>query len=214
MPEGASHVADVTEVRLRQILDRVDGWLRYAEAKNAGVVALAGTASAAILAFGRPLSDLPPPVQIGVTVSQIVFLASLILGIASFLPQTALRRPNSGADDQADAQDRTAAPPPAAANLYFYAHLARFDAALLTREVALLDDVEAYDAARHPAHLMLAEQICADARITVRKLRIYGWAAWTAMAGALALAVSLLLRLGLAAGILERTELLESVRFG
>ncbi len=180
--------APSVDALLRSTLDRVDGWLKFAEAKNLAIVALSGTATAALTGFLRG-SDLQVPVAALITGAEISFLLGLATAMLGFLPQTALgqvlSRPLGKVDHESD-------------NLFFYGDLQKYApaelAAAIARRYAGAAD---YDPGAQPLHLDLAAQITANARITVRKLRAFTYAARLVLLGVLLVGSGLLVRLAI-----------------
>ncbi|MGH2618175.1 MAG: hypothetical protein ACRDJC_23350, partial [Thermomicrobiales bacterium] len=74
------------ENRLLTILEMVNEWLQFAEAKNAGLVALDALGLAAILTI-VPAADVPRPVAGGLLVASLLLLLSLGISLWSFIPR-------------------------------------------------------------------------------------------------------------------------------
>jgi hypothetical protein len=177
---------DRTESYLRAILDRVDAWLRFAEVKNGGMIALSATVTTALLATLRNMDDLSVAVRVLFTLAIVLFLLSMSVALFSYLPRMQPEKLAGGA----------AAEPGEADNLYFYGDLAKYTPAGLTEAVARRYAGDgAYDAARYPAHLHLAHQATINSRITARKLRLFNAGGALALGGALVYAVALVVRL-------------------
>lgn len=152
------------EVRLTEMLTRVNEWLRFAETKNTAAVGLSSTALGVIVTFLVAGPPVPPLAGAGLGIGALVLMVSLMLSVASFLPSTDLERQLRRAN---------LAPNPAD-NLLFYGHIARYEPQALVRAVA-----ENYfglggeDAAPSKFALDLAGQIVTNAAITVRKLAFF-----------------------------------------
>lgn len=180
-PEDEARTADL----LADILDRVDGWLKFAEAKNLAASALTGTASGALISLLRGADAMPPIAVAAFGAAEMAFLAALGTAVWSFRPQKApvLRpaRPASGANVD---------------NLFYSQHLAAYSPAELAAEVARrYVDAAVYHPNEHPLHLALAGQIVANAVITNGKLRLFNRASSLVLLGLFLLAAGLLAEL-------------------
>lgn len=159
--------ADLLKANLLDILRFVNDWLKYAETKNAGLVGLASAAAAGTLAYLSDRGGSAPMVVVGVALAELCFVASLLVGIASFLPQTDLGR----------TLDRRLGAPTGADNLYFYGDLAKYAPRPLAEAIARRYVRPGPEpTAIHDDHLDLAAQIVTNARITLWKLRLFAFA--------------------------------------
>jgi|GEM_PF-881848 len=170
---------------LADILDRVDSWLKFAEAKNLAISALTGTASGAMIGLLRGADGMPLPAVAAFGASELAFLGALATAVLSFRPQSAPRirpaRPPSGAPDD---------------NLLYSGHLAAYTPVELAAEVARRYGGDtAYDPTAHPLHAALAGQIVANAVITQAKLRTFNRASFLVLVGLTLLAAGLLAEL-------------------
>ncbi|MCE7939867.1 MAG: hypothetical protein DYG90_15065 [Chloroflexi bacterium CFX6] len=179
-PSDAGPTGDL----LSDILDRVDGWLKFAEAKNLAVTILTGTASAALIGLLRGADAMPPLAATAFTAAELAFLAALGTAIWSFRPQ------------RAPAIRPTPPPPGAADNLLYSGHLAAYAPEDLAAEVARrYAGAAAYDPADHPFHVALAGQIVVNAVITNAKLRAFNRASVFALVGLVLLGAGLVVEL-------------------
>jgi hypothetical protein len=152
------------EDRLVELLDRVIDWLQFAESKNTGIVGLIATALGLIVTFLVAGPSVPTLAGVGLAVGAVALMISLLLSIASFLPATDLERSLVGAREAPGPED----------NLIFYGHLARYEPRALVRAVARSHvDVPPDEVVVSKVAIDLAAQIVTNARITVRKLRLY-----------------------------------------
>jgi hypothetical protein len=136
------------EDRLSDLLDQVIAWLQFAESKNTGIVGLIATALGLIVTFLVTGPSIPTFVGMG-----------LVLG-----PMTDLERVLVG--------DRQ--PPGPGESLIFYGHLARYESRALVQAVAHRDVALRPDEVTMSRFASdLAVQIVTNARITVRKLRLF-----------------------------------------
>lgn len=184
LPVAVPDAAPVAAL-LADILDRVDSWLKFAEAKNLAVSALTGTASGALIGLLRGADAMPPAAVAAFGGSEVAFLAALATAVWSFRPQQdpAVRPERPPVGENSD-------------NLYFSGHLAAYSPQELTAEVARrYAGLAVYDPAQHPHHVALAGQIVANAVITNAKLRLFNRASGFVLLGLALIAVGLLLEL-------------------
>jgi hypothetical protein len=152
------------ESHLADLLDRVIDWLQFAESKNTGIVGLIATALGLIVAFLEAGPSVPTLAGAGLVVGAVALLLSLFTVIASFLPVTDLERALVG----------TREPPGPSDNLTFYGHLARYEPQALIHEVARsYVEVSPDEVPESKFATDLAVQIVTNARITLRKLRLF-----------------------------------------
>ena len=169
---------------LVDLLDRVIGWLQFAESKNIGIVGLNSTFLGLLVVILATGPSVPTLARVGLAVCVLMLMISLPLAIASLLPATDLERYRT--------EER--APPGPEDNLIFYGHLARYEPRELVRAVAChYAQVTSDEVAVSKLALDLAEQIVTNARITVRKLRLYHSALLLFAAGVLIAAAAMTL---------------------
>ena len=174
---------ETLEATLLTVLEMVNDWLKFAEAKNAGAVgaAVGGCAvlSASLTSDKRP--PVPTPAALGLGLGGACLVLALLLALLALLPQTRpqtlLARLLAGRQG----------PPPGRGNLYYYGDLARYTPRALAQALA----------ARHgevpvgDGHLDLAAQIVVNSRITVAKLRLFSLAVGCLAGAVLAVALAL-----------------------
>ena len=161
------------EGRLFHLLEMVNDWLKYAEAKNGGLVAISGLATSAIVSYGSNLTH-PSAWDIGsLTVAAGCFIASVAVGVLSFLPKS----------DSVSIQARMGASPDESDSLYFFGHLSRLTASELVRRVCRLDGENAVCTPEQRSERDLAGQIIINSRITQDKLRRFTTGARFFLAG-------------------------------
>ena len=173
------------ENRLLTILEMVNEWLQFAEAKNAGLVALDALGLAAILTI-LPESEVPDPVARGLVAASLLLLLSLGISMWSFIPRSDIGKLVSAARRQPRATD----------NLYFYGDVCGYRPEQLAAEIACrYDKIGTYDPRQHPSHVDLASQIIANSRITVAKNGYFRVATWIALLALAASAVGMVVAL-------------------
>ena len=152
------------EERLLTLLSMVSDWLKYAEAKNGGILALTAGAAALSLPQIRDTTELSSSAIVVFGLAEGCLLVSATFALASFVPQTNLR---------ARLAERSQ-PPERDDNLYFFGHLAKYEPAALVTAIrdryGLPGDAAVESSA---SHRDLAAQIVANARITLWKLRLF-----------------------------------------
>jgi hypothetical protein len=170
------------ESRVLTILERVNEWLQFAEAKNAGLVALDALGLAAILTY-LPAVEVPPAIAGGLVAASILLMLSLGACLWSFLPRSDTGKLVSSRVNAPRGND----------NLYFYGDICgyrpeQFAAAIARRYEKVLD----YDPSLHESHVDLASQIVANSRITVTKNAYFWVATMIALLALLAAAIGLI----------------------
>ena len=159
------------ENRLLTILEMVNEWLQFAEAKNAGLVALDALALAAILAI-LPAAAVPGAVSGGLVAASLLLLASLGISLWSFIPRS----------DMGNLVSPVGRRPRASDNLYYYGDICGYQPDQLAAEIARrYDKIQNYEPAQNPSHVDLASQVIANSRITVAKNRCFKLATWIAL---------------------------------
>ena len=165
-------------------MHRVIGWLQFAESKNIGLVGLISTFLVLIVTFLVAGPYIPTLGGVGLALCGLALMISLLLAIASLLPATDLERDRIEERELPGPED----------NLVFYGHLARYEPR------ALVQAVTSHYAEETPDEIVvsklaldLAEQIVTNARITVRKLRLYRSAVLLFTLGVLIAAVAMAL---------------------
>jgi hypothetical protein len=183
-----SATADGTESRLLELLKLVNDWLKFAEAKNVGIVGLAsGAMSVLLVALGfLREAGLTPIPSLFVGAGGACLALSLLIGVYSFLPATAMPHWMRMQLEQPRADD----------NLYFFGHAAKYDPAALAVAIARRYD-RATEPIVHEVHTDLAAQLIVNARITMQKLKLFRWAVVFFGAGVLLAGIGIVLIIAL-----------------
>lgn len=156
---NASGSLEKVETRLLTILEMVNEWLQFAEAKNAGLVALDALGLAAILTI-LPAAEVPEPVAGSLVVASLLLLLSLGISVWSFIPR----------GDKGKLVAAAGRRPRATDNLYFFGDVCGYRPEQLAAEIARrYDKIPGYDPVEHPSHVDLASQVITNSRITVAK---------------------------------------------
>jgi hypothetical protein len=175
-------MSDEVEARLEAILERVDAWLKFAEAKNTALIVVTGGASAA-LAQQVTRVGVTKPLRDGLLAAEVCLLVALATALLSFFPQTDLAKRLTKRSDHPDDAD----------NFYYYGHLAKYAPADLPALVARhYTGAQSYDPAGRRSHTDLAAQIGVNASITLAKLRLFSIAVAILMVALAILIVTLL----------------------
>jgi hypothetical protein len=163
-------------------LTQVNDWLKFAEAKNVGIVGLDSGAIAVLMTYITGEHQYPVLAGILVIVGGVALIGSLLIGLSSFFPQTNLE----------DLLGGRLAKPSGADNLHFYGHLAKYMpndlAAAVARRYAGAEPVGFSE-----LQVDLAEQVVTNARITLHKLRLFAVAVALFGLGVLASAAGVLI---------------------
>jgi len=175
---AAAHV----DTRLLIILNMVGDWLKFAEAKNAGLVVLTGTGITAILTLLTGDRNPGRPVELGLIWTEIFLSLSLLLATYSFLPK--LLPPVDTTMEPADSQ--------APANYYFYGDLAKCASSDMLI-AAIAGERREYPPSESDRYL--ANQIIANSRIATRKFRIFSLSASMAYLAVAPIPIVLLIEL-------------------
>jgi len=165
LPAAGAARSDLLETKLFALLGMVNDWLKFAETKNGVVLTASGGALALLLNRVDGASSISTMTWVLGGTGGSCLLLSLLSGLLSFFPRTtAPRLPKRSAGAAADVD-----------NLYYFGHLARYDAPLLAREINRRY-LNAPDDAIGEAALALATQVVINARITLWKLNLFSFA--------------------------------------
>jgi len=151
------------EEHLLRLLQMVNDWLRFAETKNAGLLALSGLSLTALVQFVGNYSHYCAFSTVSLTISGALWFSATLLTAISFLPQT----------DALNISSRLSSEPDDSDNLYFFGHLAKLEPEGLLASLGLTRQTEG---PRLRLELNLAEQVINNSRITNDKLGAFKWA--------------------------------------
>jgi len=154
--------------RLRYTLGLVNEWLRFAETKNAALLAVD---AGAVLALTKVVQGIcwNTPEGIWIFTMILLLLLSCVLAMISFLPDVV---PKWKSPKRCPRED---------ANLLFYGDLAYYDRLSLLKAIA---KQEGLSVPNNSAVLEdYAEQIITNSRIALRKYKFFRLAMWIAVAG-------------------------------
>lgn len=156
--------------RLQYTLGLVNEWLRFAETKNAALLAIdAGAVLALIKVAQGTGTGWNTSVGIWIFTMILLLLCSCALAVISFLPDVV---PKWKSPKRCPRED---------ANLLFYGDLAYYD------KLSLLEAIAKQECSSVPSNSAVlenyAEQIITNSRIALRKYKFFRWAMWFAVAG-------------------------------
>jgi hypothetical protein len=165
------------EDHLLQMLQMVNEWLRFAETKNAGLVAVSGVGLVALLTYVADLKGFAWWEGGALFVGGVLWLFATLLATVSFLPRM----------DLLNVLSRVSGTPTDSDNLYYYAHLAQLEAETLLTALGI---GSVPDGPRYRFEKDLANQVIANSRITNEKLELFQWATICWCIGLLIVAIS------------------------
>jgi hypothetical protein len=153
------------ESKLLAIFQLVNDWLKYAEAKNAGLVVASGAGSAAILTYLGSAQKVPPGWKNWLFTSLFFFMVSGAVSLISFVPRVnrshwiALMH-QWGNPEETD-------------NLYYYRDLCKYERDSLVGKIKTryepTDELESKS--QEPGDI--ADQIIVNSRIATVKFRLF-----------------------------------------
>jgi hypothetical protein len=152
------------EDHLLDLLKMVNDWLRFAETKNGGLLALTGLSASALLGFAAQAPHINPSGAWVMAAAGVLWGIAFLVTLGSFLPKTDLLNIVSRLEGVREEPD----------NLYYFGHLARLDAASLLAALGA-DPRDGSPRARFERDA--AEQVIVNSRITVDKLAAFQVAA-------------------------------------
>lgn len=161
------------EAKLEYILGTVNDWLKFAEAKNAGLLVFAGAACLGLLSFIGATPHLAAAWRLGLLSAITLLSLSCLICLLSFSPRVNRLRV---------VRSRKKVPPADKDNLLFFGDLAGYKAKQLldTLSRRYFGGEEAPEYGK--AHQDLANQIIINSRIAVSKYNLFRVALWLAIA--------------------------------
>lgn len=158
--------------KLMTILQSVNDWLKFAEAKNAVLLGLSGAGITATTAYLSAASDVPKSVQARVLITTFLLCVCLFICSLSFLPRTDLelivwKRNKPGRNSKGRPSDND--------NLYFFGHLYKYQEAELIDAINRLYLESTIENTRKKEYADLANQIITNSEISHLKLKIFLW---------------------------------------
>jgi hypothetical protein len=156
--------------RLRVIFANVNDWLKFAEAKNAMLVAIAGAVCFAALSLLKDQPSFPILLLCHLYSLTVFGIAALAVALFSFLPQTKIT--NQKLNGQTSKND----------NLLFYGHIGKYGfSEYLDALYAHYDGGEARTPSKEETDY--ACQTVINSRITARKFAYFEISLWLMLAG-------------------------------
>jgi hypothetical protein len=161
------------EERLKYLLSLNSDWVKFAEAKNAGLL-VATSGLVLMLLDHYPGKTFPTTVQACFWVGGVSLIVSSSICLISFIPH--LTVPGMGRTEVPQTTD----------NLMFFGDIAKYSA---PEFLDALYKAEGSSPSVNKIQSDLAAQVIANACISLKKFRYYTLAAWLTAVGILALAV-------------------------
>lgn len=162
------------EAKLQSIFTNVNDWLKYAEAKNAGILVFSGAAIAAIMGFLGSSFKIEPEWKIGLFTCVGFLSITCIITLWSFIPKNKIKYKNRGIPSRED-------------NLYFYGHLCKYNPQELIRALSLIYYNNDSQELINRRNIDLAAQIIMNSGITMDKNQMFKLAARIALIGLLSI---------------------------
>jgi hypothetical protein len=164
---------DALSQKLFVIFQNVNEWLKFAETKNAVLLAFSGTGMAAIFTLLSTVQNLPNSLRIGLLISTFLLCSCSLICALSFLPKINLDRMLWVTGNRFQAMA-----PQAGDNLYYYGHLKKYNAQTLSNAIntSYLNGGIAQPYGKESQDL--ATQITINAEIAFRKYRYFTCAAY------------------------------------
>ncbi|PKL58854.1 MAG: hypothetical protein CVV34_00705 [Methanomicrobiales archaeon HGW-Methanomicrobiales-5] len=150
--------------KLKSIFANVNEWLKFAEAKNAVLVALDGGAVLGVLGLLKEQTKLPEWVTIYLWLFVIFNTIALTIALFSFLPQTKI--PYFWMRSEPDSND----------NLLFYGHIKKYDVTQYLSALYINDGQHHNDFSK--MEIDYANQIIVNSQIADRKYNYFRVALW------------------------------------
>lgn len=163
------------EEKLLFILNIVNDWLKYAEAKNTGILAFSATAVAAIFGFLGSSFQMLPVWRIGLFTGAGFLTCSSLLAVWSFIPKTEINYKCYGTPVNSD-------------NLYFYGHLCKYQPQMLVEALSRLYYNDEADLVTR-SNIDIAAQIITNSGIAMNKYNIFKKATWLVFIGLLSIII-------------------------
>jgi hypothetical protein len=164
---------DALVEKLRVIFQNVNEWLKFAEAKNAVLLAFSGTAMTATLAVLATVQNLANSLRFGLLGATALLCVCAFLCAWSFLPKTNLEkilwsRSNSFQVMKPQVED----------NLYYFGHLRKYNSATLLDSVNqdYLNGAASVPYGKEAQDL--ASQIVVNSSIAFRKYQLFTYASY------------------------------------
>jgi hypothetical protein len=159
--------------KLYVIFQNVNDWLKFAEAKNAALLAFSGTAMTAALAVVATIQNLPNSLRVSLLIATSLLCACAFLCTFSFLPKTNLERIL-----WARSKSFRAAKPQSDDNMYYFGHLQKYDIETLLNFInqSYFDDSILLPYKKEARDL--ATQIIVNSSITFRKYKLFTYSSY------------------------------------
>jgi hypothetical protein len=175
---------EITE-KLLSILQIVNDWLKFAEAKNAVLLAFCGAAITAIVTYLSAIETMPDFLRVSLLISTFLLGISSLICSLSFLPKTDIehftwlrRRPNRNSQSLK-----------ATDNFYFFNNLRKYDSDSLLEAMNKFYFENKIPTPYKKEDLDLASQITINSEIASTKFAFFRIASWLLILAILAVPI-------------------------
>ncbi len=177
---------EITE-KLLSILQIVNDWLKFAEAKNAVLLAFCGAAITAIITYLSAEETVLNSLRVGLLISTFLLCISSLICSLSFLPKTDIEhftwqrgRPNRSSQSLLKATD----------NFYFFNNLRKYDSNSLLEAMDKFYFEDKIPKPYKKEDLDLANQITINSEIASTKFSFFRIALWLLILAILVVPIS------------------------
>jgi hypothetical protein len=164
--EGQLPLAPVLEPRLVQLFQLVNDWLKFAETKNAALVAFAAAANAGILSFLGSSYQVSSAWKYVLLLAVCLFCVGCVSGLVSFDPKVDRIKLSRKRKKRREPSEQD--------NLWFFGEIGHYTPDELLRSFATRYH-NAPECVVTALEKDIASQIIANARITIQKFRVFKW---------------------------------------
>jgi hypothetical protein len=182
---------EITE-KLLSILQIVNDWLKFAEAKNAVLLAFCGAAITTTITYLNAATTVPNSLKIGLLISIFLLCVSLLICSLSFLPKTDMeyftrlrKRPNRNSQSLLKSTD----------NFYFFNNLRKYDSDNLLEAMNEFYFEDKLPKPYKKEDLDIASQITINSEIASTKFAFFRIALWLLILSILTIPISNLISL-------------------
>ena len=159
MEDDLTSISSIIENKLVYIFSNVNEWLKFAELKNAGLIAFLIAAISGLLGFIASYQQLNQSLRVGIIFCVAALIISCLVSLSSFLPKVN-RLEIIYFHEQGEVLDSD--------NLLFFCDLAKYDAETLTIKVAKkYFEIDLPNPSK--LYTDIAEQIIINSKITMAK---------------------------------------------
>jgi len=182
---------EITE-KLLSILQTINGWLKFAEAKNAVLLAFSGAGITAIITYLSTATNMPNSIRTGLLISISLLCISSLICSLSFLPRTDIEhfvwlRMKPARKSKSSLKDSD--------NFYFFNNLKKYEPTDLLDSMNRLYFEDKVQKPYRKEDLDIASQITINSEIASTKFMFFRIALWLLIFSILVVPISLLISL-------------------